>query len=165
MIEGVSTMQQLLASHSITEIISFVVLLALAFKGVTTYVDWFKDRGKKWVLSSLKPEELAKKLEEEVTMREKEIARLEDNTNKLKSELDMVMEKLDLLIRSDKDDIKAWITKEYHYFVEQKGWIDDYSLDCIERRYENYKEENGNSFVKDLMYELRRLPKSAPEDR
>ena len=159
---GYLTMQQLLANYSLTQILTFIVVLALAFKGVATYADWFKDRTKKAVLFSMKPEELAKKLEEEIKMREQEVKRLENLNLSLKTELDSVMEKLDLLIRSDKDDIKAWITTQYHFFVDQQGWIDDYSLDCIERRYEHYKEENGNSFINDLMYELRRLPKSKP---
>lgn len=157
-------MQQLLAAYSLTEIVAFVVVLALAFKGVATYADWFKDRNKKAVLESLKPENLAKKLDEEIEGRKKEVQRLDSYHESLKIELDALLDKMDLLIRSDKDDIKAWITREYHYFVEQKGWIDDYSLDCIEKRYEHYKEENGNSFVKDLMYEIRRLPHTDPKD-
>ena len=67
--------------------------------------------------------------------------------------------KIDILVESDKDDIKAFITREYHYFCEQKGWIDDYSMDCIEKRYSHYVEEKGNSFVKTLMNEIRQLPK------
>jgi hypothetical protein len=64
-----------------------------------------------------------------------------------------------MLIDSDKDDIKAFITREHHYFCYQKGWVDDYSLDCVERRYAHYEQEGGNSFVEDLMKDLRKLPK------
>ena len=46
-------------------------------------------------------------------------------------------------MNSDKDAIKAFITREHHYFCYQKKWIDDYSLDCIEKRYEHYKEEEA----------------------
>ena len=73
--------------------------------------------------------------------------------------LEKMQKQIDLLIESDKDDIKAYITKEHHYFCYEKGWIDDYSLDCIEKRYGHYVEEKGNSFVKSLMIELRSLPK------
>ena len=37
-------------------------------------------------------------------------------------------------------------------------WIDDYSLDCIERRYKHYIDEGGNSFIGQLMIEIRKLP-------
>ena len=64
-----------------------------------------------------------------------------------------------MLIESDKDDIKAWLTQQHHYFCFQKGYIDDYSLDCMEKRYKHYADEGGNSFVATLMSEVRALPK------
>ena len=73
-----------------------------------------------------------------------------------------MMRKINILIDSDKDDIKSFITKEHHFYCYEKHWIDDYSLDCIERRYKHYQEENGNSFVADLMKEIRQLPKQEP---
>ena len=66
---------------------------------------------------------------------------------------------INLLIESDKDSIKSFIVKEHHYYT-QIGWVDDYSLDAIERRYKHYQEEGGNSFVHTLMAELRALPHS-----
>jgi hypothetical protein len=47
---------------------------------------------------------------------------------------------LELLTNSDKDAIKSFITKEHHYFCYKLGYIDDYSMDAIERRYSHYKE-------------------------
>lgn len=66
---------------------------------------------------------------------------------------------IELLTASDKDDIKAYITREHHYFCYKIGYIDDYNLDCIEKRYSHYKDEGGNSFISTLMEELRALPK------
>ena len=71
--------------------------------------------------------------------------------------------KIDILIESDKDDIKAYITKEHHKFCYDKKWIDDFSLDCLERRYKHYEDEGGNSFIGGFMQELRSLPKHPPE--
>ena len=73
--------------------------------------------------------------------------------------------KIDMLIDSDKDDIKSYITREHHYFCYQVGWIDDFSLDCLERRYEHYADEGGNSFIEGFMNELRALPKQSPQER
>ena len=73
--------------------------------------------------------------------------------------IDTLTEKVNILIDSDKDAIKAYITQQHHYFTYQKGWIDDYSLDCIERRYDHYQDEGGNSFISSLMEEIRNLPK------
>ena len=35
-------------------------------------------------------------------------------------------------------------------------------MDCIEKRYGHYIQENGNSYVADLMQNLRSLPKQDP---
>ena len=73
-------------------------------------------------------------------------------------------DKINLLIDSDKDDIKSWITDKHHFYVYQQKWIDDYSLDCIEKRYHHYKDEGGNSFIRDLMIEIRQLPHQPPQE-
>ena len=81
----------------------------------------------------------------------------------MKTALEDINKSIHLLISSDRDDIKAFITKEHHYFCYDKGWIDDYSLDCLEHRFQHYQEEEGNSFIEGLMKELRALPKTDPE--
>jgi len=69
-----------------------------------------------------------------------------------------------MLIESDREAIKAYITEQHHRFVYEVGWIDDYSLDCLEKRYSIYEREEGNSFVLGLMNELRDLPKIPPNE-
>ena len=62
-----------------------------------------------------------------------------------------------MVIDSDKDAIKAYITEKHHYFTE-KGWIDYQSLDVLEKRFKHYTDEGGNSFIEDLMEDIRKLP-------
>jgi hypothetical protein len=42
----------------------------------------------------------------------------------------------------------------------QKGYIDDYCLDCLEKKYKHYVKEGGNSFIESLMKEIRNLPRT-----
>lgn len=72
--------------------------------------------------------------------------------------------KLQMLIESDKDDIKSFIVSQHHFFIRQ-GWIDDYSLDVIEKRYSHYVDEGGNSYIKKLMGEIRKLSNLPPEEK
>ena len=65
---------------------------------------------------------------------------------------------------SEKDDIKAYITEKHHFFCYEKKWIDDHSLDCLERKNKHYKDEGGNSFIDGLMAEIRALPKQPPHN-
>ena len=163
-------MTELLTTYSLSEILMFLVTLAIAFKGVSSFLDWLRDKRKKVVLKELQPEELEKQIQQERKAREQQIVNIEKKREKDTQELHQqiaavatqvsnLTNKIDILVESDKDDIKAFITREYHYFCEQKGWIDDYSMDCIEKRYSHYIEEKGNSFVGQLMTSLRALPR------
>ena len=73
-------------------------------------------------------------------------------------QIDKMARAVDILIASDKDDIKAWITEKHHYFCYDLGYIDDYNLQCIEARYKHYKEEDGNTFIDGFMGDIRALP-------
>lgn len=77
-------------------------------------------------------------------------------------ELDARMEQLS---DNDKHGIKQTIVKDYHYFVEKIGQIDDFSLDSILLLYEDYKKLGGNSYVSTLVDALKRLPNSPPETK
>lgn len=139
-------------TYSLTQIIIFIILSALAVKEFINLIDWFLNRGEKYFKNKNKEEDKFAKYEEEIKA-------LKENQEKMSESINKLSANVELLIDSDKDDIKSFITKEYHYFVEQKGWIDKFSFDCIEKRFNHYKDEGGNSFIEDLMNELRHLPK------
>jgi hypothetical protein len=65
--------------------------------------------------------------------------------------------RLDKLTESDMHDIKAWIVEQYHKFYIGQGWVDAFSAETIDRRYEDYIEEGGNSYIKNLMDQLHTL--------
>lgn len=147
-------MKELLQNFTIEQILVFVVLLAGAIKGVISFFDWIAERLRKVFNGQTK--------KEQETQNAKElIQKLFDMQKKTGEDIKQLSSHIDLLMESDKDDIKAWITREHHYFCYTLGYIDDYSLDCIEKRYKHYQDEGGNSFIADLMKELRALPKRA----
>lgn len=157
-------MKELLETFSISQIILFIVLLAIAIKKVSDFVDWKKlkldSRDKKQIERYNKEKEMNERFDELETS----VKSIADNMNTITNNMNNLNDKVNILMESDKDDIKAWITREHHYFCYQKGWIDDYSLDCLERRYEHYKEEHGNSFIGELVNEVRNLPKQDPSE-
>ncbi len=141
-------MKTLLETFSISQIVLYTILVLIAFKGVVTFFDWFTSRGVDYFKTKYqKPKQLQQSVE-----------------NMAKT-LTTLAEKVDMLIQSDKDDIKAFITRQHHYFCYQKGWIDDHSLDCIERRFEHYRHQGGNSFIETLMEQIRDLPKQQPKTK
>jgi Mg2+ and Co2+ transporter CorA len=141
-------MLELLNNYSVMEIITFIILLSIAVKGVVDFIDWIKGK-----LKALYTKE---KSEEDEIQR---ITNLETSIEKINKSVDELTDKINLLVESDKDAIKAYITKEHHYYCYERQWIDDYSLDCLEKRFAHYIEEKGNSFVENLMDEIRALPR------
>ena len=139
---------QLLKQFDITTFLTFTIVLALAAKGVIIFFDWVKERLMKMFNKQTKKQ----RQREQLRQQEKSIRELKNNMESIQS-------KMNLLIESDKDDIKAWITEKHHFYCYQQKYIDDYTLECLEKRFSHYEVEGGNSFVHTLMEELRALPK------
>lgn len=150
-------MLALLQKYSISEILVFIVLLALAIKGVISFVDWVIEKIKKAFNKGYSKIDEKRKITEILDEDAQLIASLQQQQAETDKVLKVLSKKIDMLIESDKDAIRAYITKEHHYFCQQ-GWIDDFSLDCIERRFTHYEEQGGNSFIKAFMEDLRKLP-------
>lgn len=156
-------MEKLITQFSLREIAIFAIILALTVKAVVEFFDWARDRLKKTFDKEYSEKENKTNIENKLDETNERIKELEISRKESKQEIANVNDKLDLLIESDKDDIKSWLTREHHYFCYQRGWIDDYSLECCERRYAHYKAEGGNTFITGFMTELRSLPKTPPE--
>ena len=77
----------------------------------------------------------------------------------LKEQLEKQQKTLDMLVESDRDDIKSWLVQQYHYFMKL-GSIDDFSKDTIEKRATHYFTEGGNSYIENLLKQIRKLPPS-----
>ena len=155
-------MATLLAEFSIGQIILFIILLALAFKGVVEFVKWIRGYVKERVKKEEQPDKLQEQLEQMEQTHCKHIAQLQEKDEKLQKDIDEVASNVKILINSDKAAILDRITQQHHYFM-RLGWIDDFSLETVEKRYRYYQEEGGNSFAEDLVMDLRKLPKTPPE--
>lgn len=139
-------MIKLLSTYSLVDILTIVITLGLAFKGFISFFDWAKD----WIYKKFNKDLVQ---EQETT-----------NVKKLEEDVEQLKKMIDLLMASDKDDIKSYITEKHHYFVYKQKWIDDYSLECLEKRFTHYQTYGGNSFIAHFMDELRALPTKPPGD-
>ena len=152
-------MKELLETFTVEQIIIFLALLGFSIKEVVSFFDWALARinqkaKKENVHDELKNE--IKTLNNDLKAGLKEIYQIVDENKKTQEKMQKT---INLLVESDKDDIKSWITERHHYFCYEKGYIDDYNLDCMEKRFKHYIDEHGNSFVEDLMEEVRHLPR------
>lgn len=157
-------MIELLAKYSLSEIVAFLVTFALAIKGVISFYDWATERLKKTFSKETQRDKEKEVLEERLVYGADKMRALDKQQKQTNEQLKAIHKQLEMLISSDKDDIKADLTKDHHYFCYKKKWIDDYSLDCMQRRFERYVEEGGNSFIEKLMDEVKDLPNQPPSD-
>ena len=148
---------ELLENYSIEQIIIFIVLICTSVKAIICFIDWAIERTRKIFDKEAKEEEAKESIEEK-------ILELSNKNKEIEDGLKVLPDKLNILIESDKVDIKAWIVEKHHYFVEEKESIDYQSLDSILKRYKHYSDEGGNSFVSDLVKEIESLPKDPPKN-
>ena len=178
-------MLELLTTYEISDILIFIVILALAAKEFISFIDWIKKK-----VDSFKQEEILDQkeqdkidsydaklkansdkilslenrmssLEQRIEKTEKEFQIFLKQQNEINDNLQALVKKVNILLESDKEDIKAYVTEKHHFYIH-RGWIDDFTLECIEKRFQCYKEEDGNSFVENLVNDLRRLPRQPP---
>lgn len=150
-----------LEGESFVNILIWIVLIAFAIKGFIGYMDWVQNKMDIAISKRKKTEKKEESIQEQIDKNRKENQELKENQQKMMELINELTKKIKMLIDSDKDDIKSFLTREHHYFCYQQGWIDDYSLECCERRFEHYRAEDGNSYIEDFMKEMRALPKQS----
>ena len=84
----------------------------------------------------------------------------EESNNRINVKIDTLHDNMNMLIDSDKEGIRSFITMQYYEAID-KGYIEIYKLEALECRYEKYLKENGDSFIAKLVEELRTLPHQA----
>ena len=168
-------MVNLLNTFTIEQIIMAIVLIALAVKGIVDYMKWIKDKNKEKFEEGYKQkqkDEILDKYEEVNVDMQKRMAncyssiegKIDGLTVQINERMDGMEEQLKILTDSDMHDIKSWIVEKHHTYIK-KGWIDDFSMDIVEKRYSDYVKEGGNSYIHTLVEELRTLPHKPPENK
>ena len=154
-------MKDLLNNYSLEQILMFIIFLAVAIRGIISWFDWAKDKEDKIMEKRNRKIKLQNSVDDLIKSQEAMKCDIGACQEQIKTMIGNINKSITLLMNSDKDDIKAWITEKHHHFCYELGYIDDYSLDCIEKRYAHYKEEGGNTFIDAFMEDIRALPKKS----
>ena len=165
--KDVISIGEYLSNYSLTELLILIIICILAIKEGITLFDWFKSRFRKASRKAYEEQREHDRIEEEIEDLNKfydEKKVVDDGFAKVNERFKKIEELIEMLIESDKEDIKSFITAQHHRFVYEEEWIDDYSMACLEKRFAIYEREHGNSFVLGLINELRALPKRPPRD-
>lgn len=161
-------MLELLSALSLQQIVTFTIMLLLAVKGGVDLFDWFKNKYQEKFnkdYSTLTKQENLEEHYRKCKDQHKETidmymgveSKIDNLIDTMNNKLDNLEQSIDRLTESDMHDIKGWIVEKHHSLIEQE-WIDDFTMDTLEKRYSDYVKEGGNTYVAGLMEELRDLP-------
>lgn len=122
----------------------------------------WKAKRKEVIDAKIKKKQEETELAETLKSFQEELIKINTKLNSQDARFTKIEEKLTALTESDMHDIKSWIVDQYHKFYVEQGWIDAFSADTIEHRYNDYKNEGGNSYIDQLMDRLHSLPMDPP---
>lgn len=122
----------------------------------------WKAKMKEVIDAKIKKKQEETELAETLKSFQEELIKINTKLNSQDARFTKIEEKLTALTESDMHDIKSWIVDQYHKFYVEQGWIDAFSADTIEHRYNDYKNEGGNSYIDQLMDRLHSLPMDPP---
>ncbi len=142
-------MENLLNTFDLKTIIFVLFMTAVAAKELIQLYQYF--RGK-----------IYGKYEKQDNKKEK-IDSMEKSVQSILNEIEEMNKKLTLLQESNRDSIKSWIVRLYHKYKEDDTELDSMQMDLLERRYQHYKDQGGNSYIDELMEELRSMYKKKGE--
>lgn len=166
-------MEDLLTHYSVTEIVIFLVLLAFAIKEAVTFIDWGKDRIKKYTDKDYKAKKEKEQLQTEVQSLEKfyeekkrvdeGFARQEDTNSQILEKLNVIEKTLNEHIRVD-DERNADSVREYilrfnmecvrgiqhtrEDFIEVLTKINEYEAYC--RAHSDYKNNRAELAISNV---------------
>lgn len=136
-------MVQFFQNYTIEATLVFLFMLGTALKQGFELVQYFRNKAVDQVDKVRDREQGAIRASEQLAMQ---------NTQLMK-----INEKIDQLLVSNEDSIKSWIVTLYKQRKRDPSGLDSMQMDLLERRFAHYKKLGGNSYVDNLMQELREI--------
>ena len=149
----------LFTQYSVEELILLIIIVLFVLKALNEIFSYFYEKLKSHFGIETEKEQwkddLMNKLqsiEDEIKILENQNKKTHQHQKELDSTVALVQERL-------QENTRSYLIDAHHKFCYEVKAIDDLNLQAMERRYLYYKTAGGNSFVDNLMDEVRLLPK------
>ena len=136
-------MVQFFQQYTIEVTIIFLFMFGTALKQGYELVQYFRNKTVDHV--------------DKIREQEEALEQVIKNMQQQQKQLQSITDKIDELLVSDKDSIKSWIVMLYKQYKKDPSGLDSMQMDLLERRFSHYKQEGGNSYIDNLMQELREI--------
>lgn len=158
-----AALEALLQQYSIEAIILLLVGVVVAFKFLSELWDWGYGRIRKHFNIQTEKQQQDEQDRTEIKNLQEDFKKFMVET---KESRDKTEEQIEDLIKQQsrftdrlQENTRSFIIDKHHYFCYQIKAIDDMNLQSLERRYMYYKADDGDSYIDQLMEELRELPR------
>ena len=136
-------MVQFFQHYTLEATIIFLFMLGTALKEGYELVQYFRNKTVNHV--------------DKIRGQQETLTQVVKNMQQQQKQLQSITDKIDALLVSDKDSIKSWIVMLYKQYKKDPSGLDSMQMDLLERRYSHYKKQGGNSYIDNLMQELREI--------
>lgn len=143
---------ELLSQYSLGELIILILSCGFGGKFVWDILSFYYDKIKEHFDILTEKDRAEKELY-------KSVQRFDSYLDSFQKQLDAIDDRTRIIQERMQNDTRAYIIDKHHYYVYDMEFIDDLGLQDLERRYHFYKDAGGDTFVDQLMQEVRCLPR------
>lgn len=149
----------LLNQYSFADIIILLITIGIAIKFIGDLWEWFSSRIRKRFNLQSDQQKWQDKIEASIADIKKDTEKFQSQIEDVRYDISMLGEQQENTTERLQENTRSFIIDKHHYFCYKVKAIDDINLQSLERRYMYYKTAGGDSFIDDLMDEIRELPK------
>ena len=149
----------LFTQYSFQELVLLVIVILFVLKALNEVIAFFYDKIKNHFGIQNNKEQWEQNVSDSLNEIKDEIQTLRDQNIKTHRHQQEIDQSIALVQERLQENTRSYLIDAHHKFCYDIRAIDDLSLQAMERRYLYYKTAGGNSFVDNLMDEVRNLPK------
>lgn len=149
----------LFTEYSLEELIILIVLVLFVIKFLNDLIGYFYNKIGIYFGVKNKEEKYKEELNDTLLTIKEQIQTLEKQNNQIHKKQQNLGNAIALVQERLQENTRSYLIDAHHKFCYEVHAIDDLNLQAMERRYLYYKTAGGNSFVDNLMDEVRELPK------
>lgn len=149
----------LFTQYSFQELILLIIIILFVLKALNEVIAFFYERIKNHFGIQNNKEQWEQNISKSLDEIKDDIQTLRDQNIKTHKHQKEIDQSIALVQERLQENTRSYLIDAHHKFCYDIQAIDDLSLQAMERRYLYYKTAGGNSFVDNLMDEVRNLPK------
>jgi len=154
-----SELQVLFSQHSLEELIILVVIILLVIQGIWKMIEFFIDKYQIHTGKKIDKIQWQQNLTDQLQNINDKMEGLSNQNKETHQRQDQLETTVSLLQERMQENTRSYLIDAHHKFCYQVGKIDDLNLQSLERRYLYYKSSGGDTFIDNLMEEVRLLPR------